>query len=170
MIWDSQQGFEFLQLNSLLPWTHELFHDNRRKFKSMDFYQWICDIQIIWKLSYLTLLRFIVFNSLNTELCCLYCFFLYWFFPYDSQSNQITKLLFSNLGRACSNLYLCWRGPLKSVLFVCPSVCLSVDLWTIFLRIYPVGFLNFLDEDILSHLLKSDKARFCLDNWVNEKK
>ena len=129
MIWDSQAGFEFLQLNSLLPWTHELFHDNRRKFKSMDFYQWICDIQIMWKLSYLTLLRFIVFNSLNTGLCCLYSFFLYWFFPYDSQSNQIIyKTFILEFRKSIFKPLSLLKGSLKSVLFVCPSVCLSVDL------------------------------------------
>ena len=29
------------------------------------------------------------FNSLNFELCWLYSFFLYWLFPYSSQSSQI---------------------------------------------------------------------------------
>ena len=38
-----------------------------------------------------------------------------------------------------------------------------------------MGFLKFLHEDILPHMLKSDKGGFweivfffCLDNWVNE--
>ena len=125
MIWDSQAGFEFLQLNSLLPWTHELFHDNRRKFKSMDFYQWICDIQIMWKLSYLTLLRFIVFNSLNTGLCCLYSFFLYWFFPYDSQSNQIIyKTFILEFRKSIFKPLSLLKGFLK-ISSVCLSICLS---------------------------------------------
>ena len=40
------------------------------------------------------------------------------------------------------------------------SVCLSVCLWCIFIRIYPVDFLKYLDEDILSYILKSGKAIF----------
>ena len=39
-------------------------------------------------------------------------------------------------------------------------ICLSVCLWHIFLRIYSVDVLNFLHEDILPYILKSDKARF----------
>ena len=42
-------------------WTlyyNELFHDSRRS-ENQWIYRWICDIQIIWKLSYLLLLRII---------------------------------------------------------------------------------------------------------------
>ena len=68
-----------------------------------------------------------------------------------------------------SNLHLCGSNPIKSVLFFCPSVCLSI-----FLRMYSLGFPNFLHEYILPYILKSDKAGFwkivffSLDNWVNE--
>ena len=114
-------------------------------------------------------------NSLNTELCWLYSFFLYWFFPYASQSSQIIfKILFSNIWKIWLNLHLCGRDPIKSILFFCPSVSLLIHLQRIFLRVHSVDFLNFLNEDMLSYILKSDKARFrkilfcCLDNWVNK--
>ena len=71
-------------------------------------------------------------------------FILYWFFPYGS---QFKKTLFSNFPKTWSNLHLCGRGPIKSVLFICPSVCLPVCLWHIFLRIYSVDALNFLHEE-----------------------
>ena len=55
---DSRRGFEF-------PcWTlcyHESYHDNIKN-ENQWIYQYICDIQIIWKLSYVNLLRIIVFE------------------------------------------------------------------------------------------------------------
>ena len=50
--------------------------------KNQWIYQWICDIQIIWKWSYIILLSIVAFNS---------CTDLYWFFPYDSQSSQVIQ-------------------------------------------------------------------------------
>ena len=66
-------------------------------------------------------------NSLNTELCWLYFFFLHWLFPYGSQSSQIIL----------ENFIL---------EFVCLSVCVCVLLWCIFLRIYSVFFFNFFAQ------------------------
>ena len=80
-------------------------------------YQWVCDIHIIWKLSNVILLRIIVFKL-----------FKYW--------NMLIVFLFLVLiiSRFCSqifkehdpNLHLCGKGPVKSVLFICPSVYLCV--------------------------------------------
>ena len=42
-----------------------------------------------------------------------------------------------------SNLHLCGRGPIISVLFICLSTSLFVCFWRIFLRIYLVDFLKF---------------------------
>ena len=58
------------------------------KSKNQWIYQWICDIQIIWKLSYINLLR-IVLLTLNYVDCIL---LLHWFFPYGSQWIQIIKM------------------------------------------------------------------------------
>ena len=75
-----------------------------------------------------------------------------------NQAKKIEKVLFLNFWKI-SNLHLSERRTIKSVLFVCPSVCLSVRLWQIFLRIYVVDFLNFLHEDIIIYI-KRGKARF----------
>ena len=93
-------------------------------------YQWICDIQIIWKLSYLILPRIIVFfNSLNTELCWLYSFFLYWLFPnfiLEFLKNMIEPPTLQEGSYKISPVHL--------------SICLSKCLWCIFLRIYSAFF------------------------------
>ena len=55
-----------------------------------------------------------------------------------------------------------WKGSYKissGHLSICLSVCLSVFLWHIFLRICSVDVINFLHEDILPHIL-NDKVRF----------
>ena len=52
--WDLWQSFEFL--NSLLWWTIS------ERNKNQWIRQWICDSQLIWKLSYVNLLRIIVFE------------------------------------------------------------------------------------------------------------
>ena len=46
------------------------------------------------------------------------------------------QILFSNYLKTWLNLQLCSRGPIKSVLFICLSIC----LWCIFLRIYSMDF------------------------------
>ena len=75
VILDSWLGFEFYRLNSSLSWT-----------LSQWIYRWICDIEIIWKLSYVNLQRRIVW-TLN----CVDCISFFVFFPYGSQSSQMIK-------------------------------------------------------------------------------
>ena len=84
-------------------------------------YQCICDIQIIWKLSYLISLRIIVFELFKhwTVDCILFSCIDYF------------QILLSNFQKTWLNLQLCDRNPIKSVLFICRSVC----LWCIFFRI-----------------------------------
>ena len=50
------------------------------------------------------------------------------------------------------------------------SICLSVSLLHIFLKIYPVDNLDFLDEDFLPYIFCQILENFncCLDNWVNK--
>ena len=78
------------------------------------------------------------------------------------------QILFSNYQKTL-NLQLCSRGPIKSVLFICPSVCPSFcdafssgsTLWIFWI----------FCMRIFCHILKSDKAIICvccLDNWVKE--
>ena len=57
-----------------------------------------------------------------------------------NQTKQFRKITISNFQKTWSNLHLCIKGSIKSVFFICPSVCLSVHLRSIFLRIYSVGF------------------------------
>ena len=97
-------------------------------------YQWICDIQIIWKLPCLILLRIIVFWTLWT-LNYVGCI------PFSCI--DYFQILFLNFRKIWLNLQLCGRSPIKLVLRVCLSVC----LWCIFLRI-TLELFRFLHEDI----------------------
>ena len=95
-------------------------------------------------------------NSLNTELCWLYSFFLCWFFivkPNNFKENFILKF-----PKNMINLHLCERGPMKSLQFICLPVC----VWCIFLRIHSVDFPFFflLHDDTLLCIIKSDTSRF----------
>ena len=45
-----------------------------------------------------------------------------------NQAKWFKYILFPNSWKAWSNLHICKRGPIKSVLFICPSVCLSACL------------------------------------------
>ena len=115
-------------------------------------YQWICDIQIIWKLPCLILLRIIVFWTLWT-LNYVGCI------PFSCI--DYFQLLFLNFRKIWLNLQLCGRSPIKLVLRVCLSVCLyafdafsSGSLW---------NFLDFcMRIYILAYILKSDKVIICL--------
>ena len=79
MIRDSQQGFEFSRLNSLLLWSFSR-QDKKIKINEIINYQWIWDIKMIWKLSQPS-------KPWTKEM--VFIFFLYWFFPYCSQSSQL---------------------------------------------------------------------------------
>ena len=118
------------------------------------------------------LCKFTKDDCLNTELCSLFLFFLICIDSFHMAQNQANwfKILFSNFWKTWSNLYLCRRGPTKSVLFInssfCLSVCLSVCLWHIFLRIYSVDSLPYILKRRQSHILEN--CICCLDNWVNK--
>ena len=68
----------------------------------------------------------------------------------------------------------CWSSPIKSILFVCPYVCLFLHLWCIFLKIYSVGFLNFFAWGNFAIYTKKWQSHsleniICwLVTWVNE--
>ena len=64
--------------------------------------------------SYLSNFGSLFLKSLKIELCWLYSFFLYWLFPYGSQSSQnVKKILFANFRKTYPNLHLCGRDPIK---------------------------------------------------------
>ena len=156
----SQYGIHEEVLN-FLDWTlcyHEFFHDNRKKFKSMDFFQWICDIQIMWKLSYLTVLKIIRFElfehwTMLILLLFLIMIFSIWLTIKPSNLRKFYSQIWKNMIKPPSLS----KGSYK-ISLVRQSI-LSVGLWRIFLRIHPVDFLNFLDEDFFPYILKSEKAR-----------
>ena len=79
----------WISMIELFVCYHELFHSNRNKNQWI--YQWICEIQIMWKLSCIFATDHLIRNSLNTKLCWLYSFTFYWFFPYSSQTGQIIE-------------------------------------------------------------------------------
>ena len=145
---------------------------DHRTLKSGVFQKWFNELSRLIEWCLCTVSDGMVFGLTSNLLCIFDIYFVLilstWF-----TIKPIKKVLFSNFWKTWSNLHLCRRGPIKSVLFICPSVCLSVWLWHSFLRIYSVDVLNFLQEDILLYILKSDKVRFwkciCfLDNWVNK--
>ena len=79
--------------------------------------------------------------------------------------------LFLTFQKTWLNIQLCSRSPVKSVLFICPSVCPSAYLWCLFLRIYS-GFLKFFAWEYFAIYTKNwqrdslENCGFCLDNWV----
>ena len=73
-------------------------------------YQCICDIQIIWKLSYLISLRIIVFEPFYVD--CI---------PFSCIDHF--QILFSNFQKTWLNHQLCGRNPIKSFMFICLSGC-----------------------------------------------
>ena len=96
-----------------------------------------------------------------------------------NQAKWFKYILFPNSWKAWSNLHICKRGPIKSVLFICPSVCLSACLsvclsvtflsgstqWFslifcmgIFLYVYTKTWLNQILEICICFL----------DNWVKK--
>ena len=79
-------------------------------------YQWICDIQIIWKF-----LR----NFAEDH-----CFWTPWTQNYVGcipfSCIDYFQILLSNYQKTCLNLQLCRRGSIKLILFIYPSVCPSV--------------------------------------------
>ena len=98
------------------------------KNKNQWIYRWICDIQMIWKLSDVNLLSIIVFELLKRWIMFIVSLFLVLIFSIwlTIKLNNSIKFCSQISEKIWSNLYLCGRGPIKSVLFVCPSVCLSV--------------------------------------------
>ena len=68
------------------------------------------------------------------------------------------------------NLHFCSRGPIKSVLFICPSACLSVHLWCGSTQWI---FYFFLWECFAIYTKKwqsncLENCIFCVDNWLSE--
>ena len=122
--------------------------------------EWICDIQIKWKLSYVNLLKVIVFELFEHWTVLIVFLFLVlifsiWLTITPSNLRKVFLEFPKNMIKPSSLQ--------KGSYIVSPVrqfICLSVRLWCIFLRIYSVGFLNFLHEDILPYILKSGKAEF----------
>ena len=95
--------------------------------KNQWIYQWICDIQNMKVI----LLKFVKDH----------CFWTFWTLNYvdcipfhsidsfhivHNQAKQFKEIFFSNFRKAWSNLHFYGSGPIKSVLFICPSLCLSI--------------------------------------------
>ena len=142
---------KILNFHDWILYYNELLHDNGRKWKSMD-------VSInLWHFNNMKVILpnfaknhcFWTLSTLNYVNCIPFSCIDYF------------QVLFSNFQKTWFNFQLCCRSPVKSILFISPSVCLYVceafssrsSLWI---------FLNFLHEDILSYILKSDKAIICL--------
>ena len=98
------------------------FHDNKKINKNQCVYQWICDIQVIWKLSYRNLLWIIVFELFEHWTMLITFLFLVLILSIWLTISQIIlrKISFSNFLKNMTRLHLCGRGPTKT-LFICPS-------------------------------------------------
>ena len=88
----------------LLSWTLTITGRNKNQLKN---FQWICDIQVIWKLSYLNLLLIIIFEL-----------FEHW----------TILIVFSNYRKTWSKLHLFGvvlqnQSCSPAHLSVCPAVC-----------------------------------------------
>ena len=111
-------------------------------------------------------------NFLNTEICSLYSFVLYWFFPYGSQPSQIISENFIlEIPKKMIKPPSLRKGSYKISPVRLP-ICLSVHPWRIFLRIFSVNFSS-LYETILPYTKKWQRRILkncicCLNNWVNE--
>ena len=157
---------QVLKFNDWTLCYHEFFPDNRKKWNQW-IYQWICDIQIIWKLSYVNLLRMIVW-TLN---------YVHYFFSFLSvlipsiwlKIKPIDLKFYSQISEKHDQTSIFAEGVLQnqSCLSIHLSVCLSVCLWHIFLRIYSVDSLPYILKRRQSHILEN--CICCLDNWVNKK-
>ena len=138
---------------------NELFHDNRKKWKSMD---------LSMDLWHSNNVKDILPNFAKNH-----CFWNFWTLNYVDcipfSCIDYFQILFLNFRKTWLNLQLSGRGPtynispvnlffFLSILLICPSICLSFCLWCIFLSPYLVDFLNFLHEDVLPYILKSDKG------------
>ena len=107
-------------------------------------YQWIYDIHVIWKLSFVNLLRSFVFELFEHGTMLIVFLFLVlilsiWLTIKPDHLGQFYSLITEKYDQT----YIFAEG-----------------VWCIFLKIYSVEFLNFFHEDNLSYILKIDKARF----------
>ena len=125
--------------------------------KNQWIYQWICDIQIIWKLSCVVLIRIIVFELLEHWTMLIVFLFLVLILSICLTIKPYNFIL--EFPKNMTKPPSLQKGSYK-ISPVHLSICLFVCLWHIFLRIYSVDFLIFLHEDIMPDILKSDKARF----------
>ena len=109
-------------------WTlsfHELFHDNRKKWKLMDLSMdlWHSNNAKVILLKFAKNHCFWTLWTLNNVDCipfpCIDSFHMT-----QNQAKQFQKILFLNFRITWLNPHLCGKGPVKSVLFSCPS-CLS---------------------------------------------
>ena len=148
---------EVLNFPDSTLWCHEPFQHNKET-KNQWIYQSICNIQIIWKLSYINLPRIIVLELFGHWTMLIVFLFFVLIVPYGSQSSQITYENFilefpKNMIKFASLLKRSYKiSPV--CLSICPSTCDA------FFSGSPLQiFFNFL-HDISPYTLKSDKARF----------
>ena len=103
------------------------------------------------------MLRIFVFEVFEHWTISIVILFLYWFFPSGSQSSQI---IYQNCILEFSKNFI--KPPSLQIEFykispVCPSICLSIHLWCIFLQIYLVDFLNFFCMRTFCHSVSPAK-------------
>ena len=128
----SQFGIHEEVLN-FLDWPlcyHEFFHDNRKKFKSMAFFQWICDIQIMWKLPYLTVLTIIRFELFeHWTMVILFLFLILIFSIWVTIKPSNLRKFYSQIWKNMIKPPSLPKGSYK-ISLVRQSICLSVR-WSV---------------------------------------
>ena len=124
--------------------------------------QWICNIQIVWKLSLQKFAKdhcFWTLWTLNYVDCIPFLLVLVLSIRLTINPNKL-RTFYSQVSEKQDQTSIFVEGSYKSSP-VHLSICLSVHPFVMyFLWIYSVDFLNFLNEDILQYTLKSNKSRF----------
>ena len=132
----------FVAMNDTVTERHCERHNNRRKWKSMD-------------------LSIDMWHSNNMKVMLPnfakdHCYWTLWTRSYVDcipfSCIDYLQIVFSNYQKTWLHLQLCIRGPIKSVLFICPSVCPSV--FDAFSSRYTVWIFKFFYMRIFSHILK----------------
>ena len=150
MIWDLQ--WCFISVTELFVVMNSSVITERNKNQWI--YQWICNIQIIWKLSYIHLWKTIAFEPFEPWTLLIVFLFLVLIISIwlTIKPINLRKFYFQIKKKRQDQTSIFAEAVLEN--HSCSSVHLSVCLWHNFLRIYSVDFLDFLHDYIFPYTKK----------------
>ena len=150
-------------------------HDNKNINKNQCVYQWICDIQVIWKLSYINLLWIIVFELSEHWTMLITFLFLALILSIWLTISQIIlrKISFSNFLKNMTRLPSLWKGsyknsPIHLSIFhqhACDAFFSGSIQWSSFI-FFAWGYFAIYTKKGQIQILENSIC--CLDNWVNK--